>query len=295
VNAWQRWVKAPGTTTFRRILFQVHLWLGIGLGLYILVISVSGSAVVLRPQINNWFINSQVPAMTGEPLLGAELEAAVAAEYPEYTVSNINVSAREGRAVHVSLVRDGVESSRYFDHYAGNDLGSTYPWQVATVEWLTRLHDDLLLDRGTGRRVNAFGGMLLLVMVFSGILIWWQGKRRWSDGLRFRRASSHSFIWQLHSFVGFWSLLLMLVWGITAIYFAFPEPFDALVDSLDDDPTDFERPDAWLRFLVNLHFGRFRGSWPGLPYIWIVLGLLPAVMYVTGFVLWYRRVLRRYV
>jgi len=136
--------------------------------------------------------------------------------------------------------------------------------------------------------------MLLLAMVLTGVIIWWQGRRRWVDGLLIKRAGQHTFMWQLHSFLGFWTLLLMLVWGVTAIYFAFPEPFDYIVDAMDNDLEDFERPDGWLRFLVNLHFGRFRGSWPGLPYIWVVLGLLPAVMFISGFVLWYRRVLKRY-
>lgn len=294
MNSWQRWVQAPQTTFFRRALFQVHLWLGIGLGLYILVISVSGSAVVLRPQINRWFVHNQVSSTEGVALTGVALEQAVAEAYRDYSVRNIVPPRREGSAVYVALERNGVESGHYFDQYAAIDLGNSYPWQVSTVEWLTRLHDDLLLDRSTGRKVNAFGGMLFLAMVASGIIIWWQGRRRWVDGLRFNRASSHSFMWQLHSFVGFWSLLLLFVWGLTAVYFAFPQPFDFIIDAMDNDLNDFDRPDAWLRFLIDLHFGRFRGSWPGLPYLWVVLGLLPAVMFITGFVLWYRRVLKKY-
>lgn len=294
MNGWQRWVQAPNTTRFRRILFQVHLWLGIALGLYILVISVSGSAVVLRPQINRWFVHNQVPSTEGVALADAALETAVAGVYSEYSVRSIVPPRREGAAVYVALERNGEESGRYFDHYAGTDLGDSYPWPVRTVEWLTRLHDDLLLERSLGRRLNAYGGMLFLVMVATGLVIWWQGRRRWQDGLVVKRASAHSFMWQLHSFLGFWSLLLLLVWGLTAVYFAFPEPFDFIVDAMDKDLEDFERPDGWLRFLVNLHFGRFRGSWPGLPYLWVVLGLLPAFMFVSGFILWYRRVLKKY-
>lgn len=294
MNNWQRWLQAPQTTFFRRALFQVHLWLGIAIGLYILVISVSGSAVVLRPQFSQWFIHSQVSAETGTPLTGAELEARVKEVYRDYVVINVVPPTRPRRATYVALERNGQESGRYFDHYAGIDLGSSYPWPVRTVEWLTRLHDDLLMDRVTGRKVNAIGGILFLVMVVSGIFIWWQGRRRWADGLQIKSASTHSFNWQLHSFLGFWSLLLMFVWGLTAIYFAFPQPFDFIIDAMDADLEDFERPDAWLRFLINLHFGRFRGSWPWLPYLWILLGLIPAVMFITGFILWYKRVLKRY-
>lgn len=292
MNGWQRWIQAPNTTQFRRIIFQVHLWLGIGLGLYILVISVSGSAIVLRPQFSRWFVHSEVVSDAGDPLAGAALEARIVQTYIDYEVINIVPPSRPRRAVYVALEKDGTELSHYFDHYAGVDLGNTFPWQVRTVEWLTKLHDDLLLDRSVGQKINAIGGALFLVMVFSGIAIWWQGRRRWSDGMQIKSSSSHSFLWQLHSFLGFWSFLLLFVWGLTAIYFAFPQPFEFIIDAMDSDLEDFERPDDWLIFLINLHFGRFRGSWLG--YVWVVLGLIPAVIYISGFVLWYRRVLKKF-
>lgn len=266
--------------------------MGIGAGLYILMISVSGSAVVLRPQFNRWFVSSQVTSTEGQALTGSALEMKVAEVYAGYQIVNIVPSNRPGRATYVSLEKNGEESSRFFDQYAGSDLGSTYPWPVRTVEWITRLHDDLLLDRATGRKVNGAGGVLLLVMVITGIVIWWQGRRRWKEGLQIKRKSTHPFMWQLHGFLGFWSLLLMFAWGITAIYFAWPQPFDFIIDSLDNDLQDFDRPDGFLLFLIDLHFGRFRGSWLG--YVWVFLGLLPAIMFITGFILWYRRVLKKY-
>src|SRR5690606_35142965 len=126
-----------------------------------------------------------------------------------------------------------------------------------------------------------------------GIVLWWQGSRRWQDGLIIRRGSRHGFNWQLHSFLGFWSLLLMFAWGTTAVYFAWSAPFDAFIDWIDDDVYDAERPDGFLLWLIDLHFGRFRGlMWAQV--LWVFLGLLPAVMFITGFILWYKRVVRRW-
>lgn len=290
MGSWQRWLRAPQTLPLRRLLFQVHLWLGIGVGLYVLLISVSGSAIVLRPQIARWFTPSEVPAIVGAPLQGAELAARVTAVYVDARVVRISEPQREGRSTYVLLERDGREQSRYFDQYSGQDLGPTFPWQVATVEWLTRLHDDLLLDR-PGRRWNGVGGLLFLGMVASGMVLWWQGSSRWQDGLLIRRSSRRSLFWQMHSALGFWSLLLLFIWGFTAVYFAWPEPFDRFIDFLDEDLQDDTRPDSWLLWMIQLHFGRFRGLlWANV--LWIVLGLLPAILYVSGFVLWYRRVLR---
>src|ERR1700681_250367 len=55
LTAWQRWVRRPQRLWLRRALFQVHLWVGIGLGLYVLIISISGSLVVYRPQLSKKF------------------------------------------------------------------------------------------------------------------------------------------------------------------------------------------------------------------------------------------------
>src|SRR5580692_980858 len=51
LSAWQKLALRPQSLWARKALFQIHLWVGIGVGLYILVISVSGSAVVFRRQI----------------------------------------------------------------------------------------------------------------------------------------------------------------------------------------------------------------------------------------------------
>lgn len=294
MSYWKRWSQAPQTFWFRRALFQVHLWMGIGLGLYILLISVSGSAIVLRPQMSRWLIPSQVPSTEGVELTGAALEARVAEIYAaDYTVARVVPSEREGRATYVALLNaDGEEETRFFDQYAGTDLGSTYPWPVATVEWLTRLHDELLMGR-QGRKLNGIGGILFLAMTLSGVIIWWQGSRRWHEGLLIRRASTRSFNWQLHSFLGFWSLAMMFIWGLTSVYFAWPGPFDAVIDWFDSDQDDFDRPDGWLLTMIDFHFGRFRGLlWANI--LWIFLGFLPAVMFITGFILWYRRVATRW-
>jgi uncharacterized iron-regulated membrane protein len=107
-----------------------------------------------------------------------------------------------------------------------------------------------------------------------------------------RPRASRRFILQLHSVLGILSFALLFVWGITAIYFAFPEPFEGTIDLFDDDLTDLERPGEWVIIeMVQLHFGRFGGL--GVRFLWVVLGLLPAVLFATGVVLWWSRVSRR--
>ena len=50
-TAWQRWVRQPQKVWLRRAIFQVHLWSGIGVGLYVFFISVTGSVLVYRNEL----------------------------------------------------------------------------------------------------------------------------------------------------------------------------------------------------------------------------------------------------
>jgi uncharacterized iron-regulated membrane protein len=274
------------------MLFQVHLWLGIALGLYIVLISVSGSAVVFRRELTRWLVPNRVAVLDGSRLTAAELGAIAASKYPEYEIGRVAESRRLDRPVAIELKRGAESRDRLFDPYTGRDLGDSYPRTLRTLEWFVSLHDDLLADQ-IGRRINGVGAALVVGLVATGAVIWWPGRRRWLTSVVPKRgANAPRLMWQLHSVIGFWSFALLAIWALTGIYFAFPEPFEWLIDAVDDDLSDFERPGDWVLLgLIKLHFGRFGGL--GIRVLWTLLGLLPAVLFVTGFTLWWRRVVRR--
>lgn len=291
-TSWQRWVSWPQTLKLRRILFQVHLWIAIALGAYIVVISVSGSAIVFRRELNVWLVPREVPSVEGVRLTADGLRTALERTYPSHEVLEIREGRRPERPVLVSLQRNGKMSERLFDPYAGLDMGHAYPPVLRFVEWLVKLHDDLLAGT-TGRVINGIAGMLILLLVATGIVIWWPGKRRWrQSALLGAPAATRKFAWDLHSALGFWSCALLAVWALTAVYFAFPEPVERTIDYFDSDHTDLYRPgESVLLALIQLHFGRFGGL--HIRVLWVVLGLLPAVLFVTGFIMWWTRVVRR--
>jgi len=290
-SGWRRWVERPQTLAWRRTLQQIHLWIGVGLGMYVVVLSVTGSAVVLRPDFHRWLIVHSVPAV-GTRLAGAELESAVRNRYANYTFESLREQSRPDSPVIVALVRDGQTTQRVFDPYAARDLGPAYPPILSVVEWVVDLHDNLLA-RDVGRTVNGVGALLLLALLLTGAVLWWPGRARWHRGLTTGRPEkSRRFAYRLHNALGFWSFALLFVWTITAVYFAFPEPFDATINYFDAHPSDSERPgDAFVMAIIRLHFGRF-GGMPG-RIAWIVLGLTPAILFVTGFIMWWTRVVRR--
>jgi uncharacterized iron-regulated membrane protein len=306
LSAWQRWVRQPQKTWLRRVLFQVHLWSGISLGLYILMISVTGSVLVYR----NELYMAATPALiiskgSGPRLTDGELAEAAIRSYPGYRVARIVRARNPDQAVDIWLGRGGETKKRLFDPRDGSDVGSAAPTGIWLVSKLIALHDDLL-GGPAGRRVNGMGALAVLVLAGSGLVIWWPGVKSWRRGLTLHRGVGWKrFTWDLHSMLGFWSLGFVLMIGLSGIYLCFPEEIQELADRLHP-PTaanaGFRLVDSAIYWLAYLHFGRINGigipcSGPGIcdqmtKAAWAVFGLAPSVMFVSGVILWWNRVLR---
>jgi len=205
---WQQWVQHPEKSRVRNALFQIHLWVGAGAGLYILFMSISGSLIVYR-----------------------------------------------------------------------NQLSRKFP-----VEWLVNLHTNLL-SGSTGRLLNGIGATCLTALCATGAVIWWPGMKNWRRSLTVNwRANFGRISWDLHSALGLWCLFFIAVWGVSGIYFSFPQIFNGLYLV---DPAD-RFTDQGLSWLAQLHFGRF--GWFAQA-LWILLGLVPAVLAFTGVFICCRRVM----
>ena len=113
-------------------------------------------------------------------------------------------------------------------------------------------------------------------------------------------------MWDLHSMVGFWTLGFTVLFALSGAYLGNPQPFQDLADRiqpLTDANADSRIVDKVIYWLAYLHFGRINGigipcRGPGLcdqatKFAWAIAGLAPAVMFVTGLVMWWNRVVRK--
>src|SRR5271170_6942915 len=124
MNIWRQWVSRPQNLWVRKAFFQVHLWIGIGIGLYVALISISGSAIVYRPQLIKIFArHPQHLAVSGAPLSRQELKQRVQQDYAGYTIDNIFTSTKPYLPTLVSMTHGGSYISRLYNPYTGADLG----------------------------------------------------------------------------------------------------------------------------------------------------------------------------
>ena len=304
---WQRWISKPHTAWLRKAIFQVHLWSGIGLGLYVLLVSVTGSILVYRNELFRAATpNPIIVAQAGTRLTEEQLKGAAARQYPGYAVFSVGRVERPDQAVGISLRRDAELKSRLFDPYTGADLGDSVPLGIKVVSKLLELHDDLLAGK-TGRAVNGAGALLLAVIALTGIVVWWPGIKTWRRGLTLHKnVGWQRFTWDLHKMVGFWTLGFILLFAVSGAYLGNPELFQDLADRIEPLTEANSRSryvDQVIYWLAYLHFGRINGigipcRGPGLcdqttKAVWAIFGLAPAGMVVTGAVMWWNRVVRK--
>jgi uncharacterized iron-regulated membrane protein len=213
MSVWQQWLQHPERVWVRKCLFYIHLWVGAGVGLYIVLMSITGSLIVYRN----------------------ELERA--------------------------------------------------PSLVPSVEWIVDLHENLLFGM-KGRFVNGVGAICVVLLCLTGAVIWWPGISNWRRALTVNwRSFFARFTWDLHSALGFWSFLFVLMWGISGFYFCFPQTVNVLSGLVDPNDKHADRILGWLSMA---HFGRF--GWFAEA-LWVLLGWVPALLAVTGVFLCCRRMI----
>ena len=157
-------------------MFQLHLWAGLILGVYIVAVCVSGSVLVFRNDIFDLF---------------------------EQWI-------REGKVS---------QNTPYVQ------------WTYVMMRWCGDLHGRLLLNAARGMQINAIGGFLTAAVCVTGLVIWWPGIARWRQALIVRGGVGWKrFNFDLHSALGFWTFLILFMWGVTGGYFVFPEPFRAVIN-----------------------------------------------------------------
>ena len=96
--------------------------------------------------------------------------------------------------------------------------------------------------------------------------------------------------WDVHSAVGIWTFLFVVMWGVTGIVVSFPTPYYDLVNYVSPSENGIhEVGDSIFRWTARIHFSTF--VWP-VKIIWVLLGLTPALLFVTGTLMWWNRLLR---
>lgn len=225
----------------RRVLFWLHLTLGVSAGLVVLLLCVTGVALTFEPQIVDraqqeaWQVRP-----TGQILELDRLVEKARDLRPEPPPASITVASRVDRSWFVSTGRG---SGFWIDPWSGRitDQGADR-WRAffRTAEDLHRWLAAKGEARDTGRAVTGAANAAFFVLTVSGLFLWFP--RRWTrQAVRavvwFRRGLSgkaRDFNW--HHVVGIWTLPVLFVLTLSGMVISYPWASDLVYVAFGEEP-----------------------------------------------------------
>lgn len=225
----------------RRLFFVCHLWTGVLLGLYFVVMGLTGSVLAYRHTLDAALDSRLTVTPQTRRVSLDDVLASVRVYDPKAKPWRVDQfeSPRRSLAVMVS----GKPSRQILvDPYTGAVLGERDP-DGSFVGWIYRLHRNLLFEQ-TGHTVNAYAALVVAWTLVTGFLLWWP-KTRGQLKVRLRVAKKASLkrrMHDLHNVFGIYSLPLLLVVTLTGTTFEFKKPVGEAIYRLTGSPPDAKPP-----------------------------------------------------
>ncbi len=205
-----------------RFLFKLHGYLALIACIPLVLICLSGSALVFKHEIDRLLMPGIVSvAPAGSRLSLDDLLDEVNGKYPDYEVVGWEIFPDPARADLVSLMaRGSSERSRVsMDPYRGVLLTSPQEGERTFTDSLLSFHYTLLLGN-FGLLGSAFVAVVLCLMGISGLIM---RRRFWRNFFTLRyRARQILFFSDLHKMAGVLASPVLLVTGFTGAYWNFP-------------------------------------------------------------------------
>jgi len=228
----------------RKFFNDIHLWVGLISGIVVILVCFSGTIYTYNTELREWasphLHHVQIPAH-GKRIPVDELIPNIA-EQSGGNVTAVGIPADPGRTYQFN-VRTEEDKSRfgttyYVNPYTG-DIAGTSKETTKTGEFMQTmfsLHRWLLLDRiekpligelsnrQLGSYISGTATILFTLGVLTGLVIWFPQKlRAWRQGLKIKWSAGWKRInHDLHNTLAFYSLIFLLLMGITGPQWSFP-------------------------------------------------------------------------
>ena len=213
--------------TLRKFINDIHLWLGIGSGIIIFLVCLSGTILVFDKEIRAVFtedIQFQESTLPAKDL--DALKASIAAE----GLGQLNSITIDGEEeFYTASISTGPEDRRGTAFLVHPQTGEVMaePESSASEFMMTmfRMHRWLLLDSAIGRPIVGVATIIFILLSISGLVLWFPKKLKWKNlksGFRIKTKANWKRVnHDLHNTLGFYSLILIIIMCLTGLCWSF--------------------------------------------------------------------------
>ena len=210
----------PRKLFLRRALFHIHLWSGIFLSAYVVVIALTGSLLVFENELTHTTLPAHLSAY--DPTHTASIPTVMQVFHNAYPTAHVTDIYTPWPTIPAYTLDAITAANTQFTVIADPVTAALHPQPRTWVQWVHDFHAFLLLSPAYGEQINAIGAAILLLLCMTGILLWWQGIARWTRGLTISvRSNWRRINFDLHHAIGFWTLFIIFWWSISGVYFGF--------------------------------------------------------------------------
>lgn len=212
--------------TFKKLIGQVHLWLGLACGLVVLVVALTGSILVFEDELEPVIYHKQmvVEVEHKAPRLPVDTLMAIAQQaYPKTPIRQVRMEPAANRSAMVLLGAGKKQGQKYvfINPYTGKILGKGKA-EDRFFAVVTRLHRYLLAG-DTGKIITGISCSMFFILTISGIIIWWPANKN-AVKQRFKikwDGSSKRVNWDIHAVFGFYASFFLIAISVTGLVWSY--------------------------------------------------------------------------
>ncbi|MCU4425740.1 sulfite reductase flavoprotein subunit alpha [Acinetobacter sp. WU_MDCI_Abxb74] len=208
---------------FKKILFQIHWFLGITAGLILSIMGVTGAIYSYDQQILKW-VNSDsyvVQAENTPKLTPAQLYQYFNTTQPEIKINSITIAKDPTASSTVNIEKEGERRgyNMMVNPYNAQVLPDIKGRQLLLL--IQKIHRNLTAGE-VGKQITGACALMLIYFVLSGLYLRWPKKHSARQWLAVKpKLKGRNFIWDLHAVVGTWVIIFYLLFACTGLYWSY--------------------------------------------------------------------------
>ena len=159
----------------KKILGQIHLYIGLSTGILFFIVALSGALYTWEPEVSELIYHHKVEALQKPFISVKSVQEIVAKEFPQGDLRTIMYRDKT-RSIQALLYGQGTYYYASINPYTGEWIHL----QDMNKGWLNKLRDlhrNLCLG-DFGRQIVHWVTLLFLLIMITGIVLWWPINKR---------------------------------------------------------------------------------------------------------------------